>query len=97
MSAPGGEWVGRTYKSLERPAEYFGCHISFGIASIIVAAGSLLAFAFTDFLTGFCLFLAGLALAGGMVKIGRMASKYDPFWPDAMARHFFDQEDYLDV
>jgi hypothetical protein len=96
LSRPASEWVGRSYKSLERPAEYFGCHINIGILSIIMIMGCPLSFLFTDFVTGLLITLAGIFLAGVVVKTGRMLSAHDPYWPDALIRHFYGDK-YLDV
>ena len=96
MNRPGSEWVGRSYKSLERPAEYFGCHINIGILSIIVVMACPLSFLFADFLTGTLITMGGIFFAGSIVKIGRMLSANDAFWPDALVRHFFSDR-YLDV
>jgi hypothetical protein len=97
VNRPGSEWVERSYKSLERPAEYFGCHINIGIASIMTIMLSALSFAFAGFVNGLMIFLAGIFLAGIMVKIGRKLSREDPYWPDAFVRHLMDEDDYLDV
>lgn len=97
MNRPGSEWVERSYRSLERPAEYFGCHINVGIASIIMIMASALSFAFTSFLTGLIITLAGIFLAGVLVKVGRKLSRDDPYWPDALTRQIMDGDDYLDV
>lgn len=95
---PGEEWVGRSYRSLERPAEYFGCHISIAIVAIIIVMGSMLSFMMAKYFSTAVLIVMGAAFFSGLlVKIGRVLSDNDPFWPDALRRHFFDQEDYLDV
>lgn len=93
---PGSEWVGRSYRSLERPAEYYGCHINIGILAIIVVMGCPLSFVFIDFLTGLLITLAGFFFAGVIVKVGRMLSSHDPYWPEAVVRHFYSDR-YLDV
>jgi hypothetical protein len=98
VSRPGEEWEGRSYRSLERPAEYFGCHISIGITAIIIVMGSMLSFMIAKYFTTAVLIVMACALVAGLlVKIGRMISAHDPFWPTALNRHFFDQDDYLDV
>ena len=98
MSRPGEQWEGRSYRSLERPAEYFGCHISIGIAAIIIVMGSMLSFMIAKYFTTAVLTVMVCAFAAGLlVKIGRTISAHDPFWPSALSRHFFDQDDYLDV
>lgn len=98
MSRPGEEWVGRSYKSLERPAEYFGCHITIGIVAIVIVMASLLSLMIAKYMTtAIMIIMCAAFVAGVLVKIGRTLSKNDPFWPDALVRHFFDQEDYLDV
>lgn len=93
---PGSQWVGRSYKSLERPAEYFGCHINIGILSIMLIMACPLTFLVADFMTATLISFGGIFLAGGMVKIGRMLSAHDPFWPEALTRHFYSDR-YLDV
>ena len=97
MNRPGSDWVERSYRSLERPAEYFGCHINIGIASIVTVMASGLSFAFAGFLNGLVIFLIGIVLAGIMIKIGRKLSREDPYWPDAFVRSLMDEDDYLDV
>lgn len=96
MSKPGSEWIGRSYRSLERPAEYFGCHINIGILAIMIVMGSPLPFLFSEFLTGLLIMLGMMFFAGILVKIGRVLSSHDPYWPDALVRHF-ETEKYLDV
>ena len=93
---PGSEWAGRSYKSLERPAEYFGCHINIGILSIIMVMACPLSFLFAGILTAIFITLAGIFFAGVLVKVGRMLSAHDPFWPDALTRHYYGDK-YLDV
>ncbi len=98
MNHPAEQWQGRSFRSLERPAEYFGCHISIGILAIIIVMGSMLSFMIAEYFTTAVLVVMACAfMAGVLVKIGRSLSAHDPFWPAALSRHFFDQEDYLDV
>lgn len=94
---PGGEWVARSYKSLERPAEYFGCHITVGIFSLCVMMGSWVPMAFVNFMTGLTIGLIGLFLSGLLVRVGRRLSREDPFWPDVLVRQIMDGDEYLDV
>jgi hypothetical protein len=74
---------------LERPAEYFGCHINIGILAIILVMACPLTFLLADFLTALLITLAGIFFAGVVVKIGRMLSSHDAFWPDALVRHIY--------
>lgn len=94
---PGGEWVARSYRSLERPAEYFGCHIKVGIFSLCLLMGSWVPMVLTSFINGLIIGLIGSFFAGLVVKIGRRLSRDDPYWPDVLVRQIMDGDDYLDV
>lgn len=89
--------VGHTYKSLEVPANYFGCHVSIALFVIVIPFAALLGFLFLNWLVALLTVLGSMALAATIFSIGAWLGTSDPFWVEAGQRHLLDEEPYLDV
>ena len=89
--------TGRTYKSLEVPPNYFGCHIHVALIAILTPVAALLGFLFLPWLAALLLVLGALALSAAIFGIGAWLGRADPFWVEGGQRHPLDEESYLDV
>lgn len=88
---------GRSYRSLEEPANYFGCHVNVALGAILLPVATLLAFLWLHWLAALLVFLGAMGISAVIFAAGAWFGKDDPFWPDAGLVHLFDEEDYLDV
>jgi hypothetical protein len=88
---------GRSYRSLEEPANYFGCHVTVALAAILLPVAALLTFLWLPWFAALACVLAALGLSAGVFAVGAWLGKSDPFWPEAGLTHLIDEEDYLDV
>lgn len=89
--------VGRTFKSLEVPANYFGCHVQVALISILLPVFALLGFLFLHWVAASLIVLAALSISGALFGIGAWAGGQDPHWVEGGQRHLFEETDYLDV
>jgi hypothetical protein len=89
--------AGRTYKSLEEPANYYGTHVTVALAAILLPVASLLGFLWLDWLVAFLVVVAALTTSTGVFAVGAWLGKDDPFWPEAGLVHLLEEKDYLDV
>jgi hypothetical protein len=89
--------IGRTFKSLEVPPNYFGCHIHLALVSILMPVSTLLGFLFLPWMAASLIVLSALACSGALFGIGAWLGTKDPFWVEGGQRHLLDETDYLDV
>jgi hypothetical protein len=89
--------AGRTFKSLEEPANYYGTHVTVALGAILLPVASLLGFLWLDWLIAFGVVAGSLALSGAVFAIGAWLGKDDPYWPEAGLVHLLEEQDYLDV
>ncbi|QQP94023.1 hypothetical protein IGS68_34845 (plasmid) [Skermanella sp. TT6] len=89
--------AGRTYKSLEVPPNYFGCHIHVALIAILMPVAALLGFLFLDWLTALLLVLSALGSSATVFSLGAWFGREDPYWVEGGQRHLLDEEHYLDV
>lgn len=89
--------AGHTFKSLEEPPNYFGCHIHVALIAILMPVVALLGFLFLDWLAALLLVVVALALAALMFGIGAWLGRADPFWVEGGQQHLLEEENYLDV
>ena len=88
---------GRSYRSLEEPANYFGCHVTVALAAILLPVAALLTFLWLNWLASLLVVLGAMGLSAAAFAVGAWLGKDDPFWPEAGLTHLLDEEDYLDV
>jgi hypothetical protein len=89
--------TGRTFKSLEVPPNYFGCHIHIALISILMPVTALLGFLFLNWLIALLVVVSALGLSAAIFAIGAWLGRADPFWVEGGQRHLLDEEHYLDV
>lgn len=89
--------AGRTYKSLEEPANYYGTHVSVALAAILLPVASLLGFLWLSWLTALLVVMGALCLSAAVFGLGAWLGRDDPFWPEAGLVHLLEEKDYLDV
>ncbi len=89
--------AGRTFKSLEEPPNYFGCHIHVALICIIFPVFVLLGFLFLDILPAVLMEVGALAVSGTVFGIGAWLGREDPYWVEGGQNHLLDEEPYLDV
>lgn len=89
--------AGRTFKSLEEPANYFGTHVNVALAAILLPVASLLGFLWLNWLVALLVVLGAMILSATVFGIGAWLGKDDPFWPSAGLVHLLEERDYLDV
>jgi hypothetical protein len=89
--------TGRTFKSLEEPPNYFGCHIHIALTAILMPVTALLGFLFLNWLVALLVVLSALGVSAVIFGIGAWLGRSDPFWVEGGQRHLLDEEHYLDV
>ena len=89
--------VGRTFKSLEEPPNYFGCHIVVALVAILLPVFTLLGFLFLNWIVAAMIVLSALGISGCIFAIGAWLGKNDPFWVEGGQRHLLDERNFLDV
>lgn len=89
--------VGRTFRSLEEPANYFGTHVNVALMCILLPVAALLTFLWMDWLKAMLVVLGALSLSSIIFAIGAWLGKDDPYWPEAGMVHLMEEKDYLDV
>lgn len=89
--------TGRTFKSLEVPPNYFGCHIHVALVAILLPVASLLGFLFLNWLVATLLVMSALAISGTVFAVSAWLGSTDPFWVEGGQRQLLDEELYLDV
>lgn len=89
--------IGRTFKSLEEPPNYFGCHYLVALISILLPVFTLLGFLFLNWLVAALLVVGALTVSGLIFAIGAWLGKADPFWVEGGQRHLLDERNFLDV
>jgi hypothetical protein len=89
--------IGRTFKSLEEPPNYFGCHISMAMLAILLPVFTLLGFLFLNWLTALLLLVGTMCVSAAIFGIGSWLGKNDPFWVEGGQRHLLDERNFLDV
>lgn len=89
--------TGRTFKSLEEPPNYFGCHIYVAFFAILMPVSSLLGFLFLHWLAAILVLLAAMAISAVIFGVSAWLGKTDPFWVEGGQRHLLDERNFLDV
>lgn len=89
--------TGRTFKSLEEPPNYFGCHIHAAFIAILTPVVSLLGFLFLNWLVALLFLVTAMAFSATIFGVSAWLGKGDPFWVEAGQRQLLDEELYLDV
>jgi len=89
--------TGRTFRSLEEPPNYFGCHIQIALIAILMPVAAMLGFLFLNWLVALLVVLSVLGVSAVIFGIGTWLGRGDPFWVEAGQRHLLDEEHYLDV
>lgn len=89
----------RTFKSLETPAHYFGCHASIALVALLLPVASFLSFILMpdQTLSAILIVISAIALSGAIFKVGSYLGSLDPFWVEGGFRHLTQEKDYLDV
>lgn len=88
---------GRTFKSLEVPPSYFGCHIQLALIAILMPVCASMCFLFLHWAIATVIVLFALAVSGALFRTGAVLGRVDPFWVEGGQRHLFEETDYLDV
>jgi hypothetical protein len=88
---------GRSYRSLEEPANYAGCHVNVALGAILLPVAALLSFLWLPWLLALLVVLCAMGLSAIVFAVGSWLGKDDPYWPEAGLTHLLDEEDYLDV
>lgn len=89
--------IGRTFKSLEEPPNYFGCHIHVALFAILLPVASLLGFLFLHWLMAITVLVAALSMSAVIFGVSAWLGKTDPFWVEGGQRHLLDERNFLDV
>lgn len=89
--------VGHTFRSLEEPPNYFGCHIHVALACILLPVFVLLGFLFLDLWVASLLVVGSMAFSASVFMIGAYLGRSDPYWVEGGQQHMLEEEKYLDV
>lgn len=89
--------VGHTFRSLEEPPNYFGCHIHVALVCIISPVFVMMGFLILDIWVAVLLVVGSMAFSASVFMIGAYLGRSDPYWVEGGQQHLLEEENYLDV
>lgn len=89
--------IGHTFRSLEEPPNYFGCHIHVALFCIILPVFMMMGFLMFDIWQSLLLVIGSMAFSSAVFVIGAYLGRSDPYWVEGGQQHLLEEENYLDV